>query len=735
MKTNGDIVGGAWQSLLVGLVFLSAISAGSGAVQGQTPDSAFYYGDAVSESGDGLPSGTVIRAVVTGDGSNRTVDEITVEATGEYGGPGFGDDVLEVPGSVDAEVSFVAGTGYGNFTARQTVQNPPSGQQQLDLTYPVGSAEPRPYFEVSTLQPTDETVVEGDTVDVDATVGNGGSAQGTQTVALTVEGQVAGSKEVALGPGRQETVAFSLDTASLGAGDYTYTVASADTSQSGALTVEPSQATFTVSELDPTDLTVVEGEAVNASATLRNEGNAERTQTVRLEAGVTTLASEDVTLAAGAERSVAFTGIGTDSLAPGTYTHGVFSANDSATGTLNVEASRTEFTVSGLDPAGRTLTVGAGFGVSAAVTNDGTVEGTQSVRFRVDGQEYGSERLTLGVGGQQTVSFPPVNTSQLGPGTYTYEVASENDTRTGTLVVESDSPATFTVTDLAPAAPTVTAEETFDASATVTNDGYREATQRLRLQVDGGTVERRAVTLGGGEATTVSFTAVGTDTLGPGTYSYGVFSSDDSRTGTLTVQDDGNDEEATTRFTIDMLDPPTATVARGTAVNVTASVSNDGDAGGTQTVRLQADGERAASRSVTLAAGGERAITLSLDTAALASGSYVYTVATDDDRRAGSLTVTVATESAPTPQPPGRTATTQPPDRTATPADGTPTPAIAEPVSPSATPTQDGGDGSDDGSGGGFLPGGLFGTLITYVGIPLAVIYGVLKALAIYLGY
>ena len=745
MNTTGNTVAGVWYIFVTAIVVLSAMGAGLGTVQGQTPDDALYYGDAVSESGDDLPSGTVIRAVVTGDGSNRTVDEITIETAGEYGGPGYSDDVLEVPGNIDAEVSFVAETGYGNFTAQETVQNPPSGQQQLNLTFPVGSAEPRPYFEVSSLQPTDGSVVKGDTVEVNATVENIGSAQGTQTMSLAVDGQSTQTTEVTLGPGSQETISFSLDTASLGPGDYTHSIASNDDSQSGTLTVEASRQTFEVNELSPTDLTVIKGDRINASATVTNTGNTEGTQTITVEAGGTTLTSRDVTLAAGGEQTVDFTDVSTDTLAPGTYTHGVFSANGSATGTLTVEADRTEFTVSELTPAGRTLTVGTEFTVSATITNEGTVEGTQTVGFQIDGQRYEFKDVTLAPNDQQTLSFTPVNTSELGPGSYTYEVASKNDSQTGTVVVEGDSPA-FTVSDRSQSASTVTVGTTVDVSATVTNVGGETGSQRAVLAVDGSVTDSEDLSLAPDESARTAF-AIDTNDLGPGTYTYSISTENDSEGGSLTVErDDGDTNESdnetendetdidtpTPSFVISEFRPANPVVTQGDPLNVTATVENDGGREGTQRVRLLVDGGAVTEESVTLSTGESATLPLSAETESLAVGDHVIGLATDDDRRAGTLRVQAATTSTPTPQQSTATPTPQPPTATPTPPETVPTETTQSPTGTTQTTTE---ESNDDDEGGGLLPSGLLGTVFLWVGVPLLVVYGILKAMAIYLGY
>ncbi|MEF8871365.1 MAG: CARDB domain-containing protein [Haloarculaceae archaeon] len=713
--------------LVSGLLVISLLSPGIGTVSGQgSPDAAYFYGSAVTEDGTNIPSGTTIKAVTEKDGSNQTVDEITMDTDGKYGGSGLGEEKLEVPGNVDGEVYFIAETGHGSFTAQETVQNPPAGQQQLSLTFPVGSAEPRPYFEISGLTPTDKTAIEGETIDVSATVENIGSEQGSQTIALDINGSTTGTEEVTLDPDASQTVSFTLDTASLGPGNYSHAITSDDDSQSGTLTVEDKQANFTVSGLDPTEKTILEGEQLNASATVTNEGNKEETQTVELRVDGTTLASKEVTLTPSSEETVTFSKVDTASLNSGTFTHGVYTNDDSQTGTLTVESRQASFTVSGLDPSGETITAGAEVAVAANVTNDGNAERTQTVTFQVDGQQYGSEDVTLAPDDRQSVSFPPVDTTELGPGTYTYDVASENDSQSGTLVVESDSPAEFRVTDLTPTDRTVTAGNTYDIAATVRNDGNQEATQQVQYRIDGDTVDRQAVTLASGGQTTVEFTDIEAGALETGTYTHGAYTNNHSRSGTLTVEGNGSDEqdsEATVIVT--EVDPSGTTVPRGTAVDVTASVRNEGQTDETQSVQFRLDDERIDSESITLEQGETTTVTFTAETEALAAGTYVYGVHTADDEQVGTLTV----EDGPEQTPREQTATPGQSDETTTPADASPTSTRHSPTPAETTTTEDSGGDS------GLIPDGLLRAILLYIGVPLAVIYGILKAMAIYLGY
>ncbi|CDK40570.1 BGTF surface domain-containing protein [Halorubrum sp. AJ67] len=104
----------------------------------------------------------------------------------------------------------------------------------------VESVEQSANFAVSDLSPQEATATAGDSVDVSATIENTGNAEGTQTVALTLDGDELDSQEVTLADGESTTVEFTADTSGLEAGDYEHGVATDNDEATGTLTIEAS---------------------------------------------------------------------------------------------------------------------------------------------------------------------------------------------------------------------------------------------------------------------------------------------------------------------------------------------------------------------------------------------------------------------------------------------------------------------------------------------------------------
>jgi hypothetical protein len=93
---------------------------------------------------------------------------------------------------------------------------------------------------------------------------------------------------------------------------------------------------FSVSDLSLADDRITRGDGIDVSATVTNTASERGRQTVELRTGGTTLASESVTLDAGENTTVEFTGIDTSALGPGNQTYGVYTVNDNQTARLTV---------------------------------------------------------------------------------------------------------------------------------------------------------------------------------------------------------------------------------------------------------------------------------------------------------------------------------------------------------------------------------------------------------------
>jgi hypothetical protein len=482
-----------------------------------------------------------------------------------------------------------------------------------------------PNFQVSALQPQSATVLNGTTVDISADVENTGDQQGTQTLALTV-GTVSEIQNETLAAGANTTVTFSVDTGTLGPGSYTHEIASANDSASGSLTVDaPEPATFAVS-IQSTNAPVVESQRLSVEATVENTGDESGTQTVQLDAGALGTNATQVTLAGGATTTERFS-VGITSGDAGSYTATVTSANDSVSTGVTVDAPA-EFQVSGLQPQSTAVVNGTAVDISAEVTNVGDRQGTQTLALTVDGAST-NQSQTLAAGTNTTVSFP-VDTGALGPGTYTYTLASANESASGTLTVQT--PATFAVTITDTTAPVV-AGAPLSVNATVANTGDVSGTQTVGLYAGALGTNATTLSLDAGASKDLTL-AVDTTAGDNGTYTVTVSSANETATAAATVQTPAEFVVSVTGTTDPVVGDP---------LSVTALVTNVGDVNDTQTVQVDAGELGTNATTVTLAGNASTTVTLEVPTAAGDYGTYTVTVGSENQTASASARVELPT--------------------------------------------------------------------------------------------
>ncbi|WP_114579674.1 carboxypeptidase regulatory-like domain-containing protein, partial [Saliphagus sp. LR7] len=130
--------------------------------------------------------------------------------------------------------------------------------------------------------------------------------------------------------------------------------------------------------------------------------------------------------------------------------------------------------------------------------------------------------------------------------------------------------------------------------------------------------------------TTVTLT-VDTSGFEPGEYYYGLYSEDDSETGELTL--------VSSYFEVSNLDAP-GEVDQEDTFDVSADITNTGNAADTQTVEYLFDEEVRRSTEVSLEPGGSQTVTFEdIDTSGTSEGTYDHGVSTDDDAQWAEITV------------------------------------------------------------------------------------------------
>ncbi|RXK46277.1 CARDB domain-containing protein, partial [Halorientalis pallida] len=322
-------------------------------------------------------------------------------------------------------------------------------------------------------------------------------------------------------------------------------------------------------------------------------------------------------------------------LAAGTYTHGVSTANDTATAqiTLDTQPDPTNFQVSSIE-SNSPVTEGETLTIDATVENTGDQQGTQTVTLSVLGTAD-DQQVTLAGGASQTVTLS-VATQTGDAGQYAASVTTANDTVSTTVRVKApNAPADFQLSGVSSDSP-VTEGDTLDVTATVQNVGDQQGTQTVALSVNGTERDSQSVQLAGGASQTISLSWA-TGSGDAGNYTATVTSANDTGTTSVEVQSSAP-EPATISGSVAASGNGTAiagaTVSAGSQSTTSAadgSYTLSVGGGSTYTVTADAEGYQSSSQTVSPAAG--ETVTVDFDLAAESGdggdGKYNLTGPTD----------------------------------------------------------------------------------------------------------
>lgn len=288
-----------------------------------------------------------------------------------------------------------------------------------------------------TIDSTNAPIVEGETLEVTATLENTGRLVETKTVELSTGDTVRDSVEVSLDSGEARKVALSWATDDGDVGTHTATVAAGNASDTRDVRVgEP--ATFAVS-VDSTNSPVVEGESMEVTAIVENTGDAADTRVVELSINGTVRDSIPVTLNPGESRKVALLWA-TDDGDGGEYEAVVSSSADSVRSEVTVHDGA-EFSVH-IDSTNSPVTVGVrdshNLEINVTVSNNGDLPGNKTVTLSVGAVDVDTRDVTLD-GGESTAVTLRWSVGETDTGSHTVEVRTGNDTATREIEVREPS--------------------------------------------------------------------------------------------------------------------------------------------------------------------------------------------------------------------------------------------------------------------------------------------------------
>jgi len=429
---------------------------------------------------------TVNSLSLSGDVSNGEVvagETVDIDATIENGGEETGNQtvVLEFGGTeIAAEDVTLDG---GNTTTVETSYSAQSGDIGSGVSVSANTDDDTASDTIDVLEPAafdveivaiDDSVIAGETLDVDVRVRNTGEATSTTDVDVFLNG-IEANETATLDGGESTIESFDFQPTEDDVGELDVVAVTDDEIDTETVAVgEPGEFDVSFASV-PSEIT--DEESFNATVRVENVGDGEATETIALSAtGLDD--SKAVTLDGGEVQRVELSDANVPSNGT-TVTVQAESASDSTDErdvdiveapdppTFALSAPEAPATV--LEPEESTNVT-----VNTTVTNVGDNQGTQDIELLVDDDEVNSTEVSdLGGGNSEDVSLSfEVTSSDVG--TLDLELSSDNRTATATLVVEEAVPAELDITDIADAE-SVSAGDAFSVNVTVENVGDRDA--------------------------------------------------------------------------------------------------------------------------------------------------------------------------------------------------------------------------------------------------------------------
>ncbi|PSP37053.1 hypothetical protein BRC66_06780, partial [Halobacteriales archaeon QH_2_66_30] len=446
-------------------------------------------------------------------------------------------------------------------------------------------------------------------------------------ITLAIDGATEDTTAVDLAGDESTTLTLSWDTQPGDAGNHTATVASDDDADSTEVRVL-APAEFRL-DIEETNSPVVAGDPLDVTATIENVGDVSGIETVDLTVGGQVVDEVTVTLDGGESETMTLSW-DTAQEDPGNYTATVGGSDDSETVDIRV-LEPAEFRVE-IEEANTPVTGGGTLAVTATVENVGEVADTQPIELAIDGDRVDTVQLSLDGGENETVTLR-WQTAAGDVGYHTARVASDDDSDAVDVRVRETSSATSFAVEIDGTNAPVVAGEEVSVTATVRNTASVQARGSVELRVGDEEIESREIRLVGGQSRTLTFSWQ-TDLGDVGDHEVEVVTESDADGTTVLVL-------RPAEFAVDIEETNSPVVA-GETLDVTATITNVGDATDTQTIRLAAADGRQDGTELTLEGGESETVTLGWETTEDDIGEHTVEVASDDGSDTRTVRITDA---------------------------------------------------------------------------------------------
>jgi len=173
-------------------------------------------------------------------------------------------------------------------------------------------------------------------LNIDASIENTGDETGTDTIVVSIGGNVVDGQEITVDGGETTTVSFQIPSDQYDPGTHSLTVSTDDDTHESDITVtKPEPASLSINRFD-TPLLTPHNQPIQVTVTVRNTGDVTAEQDITIRNDGSTLVTEPVTVAGGDTTEVELS-IPTDEFFSGEYTLTARTADDETTASVTVE--------------------------------------------------------------------------------------------------------------------------------------------------------------------------------------------------------------------------------------------------------------------------------------------------------------------------------------------------------------------------------------------------------------
>ncbi|MDS0259616.1 hypothetical protein NDI56_09455 [Haloarcula sp. S1CR25-12] len=348
------------------------------------------------------------------------------------------------------------------------------------------------------------------------------------------------------------------------------------------------------------------GDRLTVTATVTNDGQSSKWEQLTLRADNGTVVDRQwVWLWSDEERNVTLSW-DTGSAAVDSDSISVSGAVDEATTDVTIyePGDGPEFAVSVDDAALESTSEGRELNVTATVSNDGNVTGTQTIQLRKDeGTLLAVSEESLEPGEERAVTFSV--TLDESEEIDTAVVKSDDDSDSAAVTQAAPDPSELDLRIDEATLNSTSNDARLDITATISNDGPENVTEEIQIRdEDERLIRLRQETVGGGEQKTVTYTVAPVDESDLSTVTLRTANASD----TADVEFDVPTDDAAFDLSID--EAVLSSTNNTDQLTVTATISNDGPENVTEEIQIRNEDERLIRlRQETVGAGEQKTVT------------------------------------------------------------------------------------------------------------------------------